>query len=640
MPTPTPEQLAILRLGAETNDSFLIDAKAGSGKTYMLGELMCGALRGSTLLMAFNRAIADECKQRFGSRLSFEQSLDTNICTVHSHGLSAFRRAGAKPKTLDSKVAFMLKDMLSAEASKDDDIWRNMGKVSRLVSMAKAAGFGLSSTHEQFPSATDTDAWLSLAEHFALDADLTGDTTIEEVVDYAQRVLRASNSRTNSIDFDDMIYLPLLLNMPLPLYDNVLIDEAQDINATRRELAFRSIAPGGRIIAVGDPNQAIYGFTGADAASLTNIAARIAAWSSQPCPILPLSICWRCDSRIIAEAQEIVPEIKPRPGTADGQVTTIPFISQPPARFSQTGTEADLFQLALPGDAILCRLNKPNVATCLGFLRRGKRARIEGRDLGKRLEYHVTRTSELYAFEPLSSTILDLDTYEEQEVGNLAAKNKSEATIALFEDEVDAARLIIERCIEVNPHAMWADFQSMIADLFGDNISNSQTITLSSVHKAKGREWPRVFILGWKDYMPFHLATQPWEIEQEHNLRYVAITRAEHTLFYVTGVQSALDKGEHREVKPAHRVGYEQQGTSYDPDARGYELQGRDAAPVFRHQPAQPTSPPAETSRREISSTQPLFSQASVDKIRLENLEAQQPLITPADLLNLYRKPR
>jgi DNA helicase-2/ATP-dependent DNA helicase PcrA len=65
-----------------------------------------------------------------------------------------------------------------------------------------------------------------------------------------------------------MIYLPLLLNLPLSTYDNVLIDEAQDINATRRELAFRSIKAGGRIIAVGDPNQAIYGFTGADVASL------------------------------------------------------------------------------------------------------------------------------------------------------------------------------------------------------------------------------------------------------------------------------------------------------------------------------------------------------------------------------------
>ena len=160
---------------------------------------------------------------------------------------------------------FILKDLLEVEADRGDDIFRNMGKVSRMVSMAKANGFGLTSVHEQFPAIHNDDTWLDMAEHFNVEEDLVGKTTIEEVIDYARKVLLLSNKRTNSIDFDDMIYLPLLLNMPLPQYDNVLIDEAQDINATRRELAFRSVKPGGRLIAVGDPNQAIYAFTGADA---------------------------------------------------------------------------------------------------------------------------------------------------------------------------------------------------------------------------------------------------------------------------------------------------------------------------------------------------------------------------------------
>ena len=224
----------------------------------------------------------------------------------------------------------------------------------------------------------------------------------------------------------------------------------------------------------------------------------------------------------------------------------VPYLNQRPVNEEP---EADLFDLAQPGDAILCRLNKPNVATCLGFLRRGKRARIEGRDLGKRLEFHVQRACDGYAFQELTSTMMDLDTYEQAEIGKMAAKNKSEAMMALFEDEVDAARLIMERCIESSPKASWPDFQRLIADLFGDDVSNKQTITLSSIHKAKGREWPRVFILGRTDYMPFHLAKMDWEIEQEYNLIYVGDTRAQHILIHVTGVQSALDKGLHREVR-------------------------------------------------------------------------------------------
>jgi DNA helicase-2/ATP-dependent DNA helicase PcrA len=552
--TPTPEQQAIYTLAETSRESFIIEARAGSGKTKVLIDLLA-QISGSSLLMAFNRSIADECKQRAGKILSFEKALDVNISTVHSHGLASFRRAGAKPKTLDGKTSFMLKDMLNAQADKGDDIWRNMGKVSHLVSYAKAAGFGLDSISENFPAIGNVRAWHLLAEHFAVEDDLIGDTTIEEVIEYAQQILNLSNKRTNSIDFDDMIYLPLLLNLPLPQYDNVLIDEAQDINATRRELAFRSIKPGGRLIAVGDPYQAIYGFTGADALSLENIGKRI----GHEVRTMPLSICWRCDSRIIGEAQKIVPDIQARPGAGEGQVLTVPYIAAPPPperAQEQRGYQGqngygseDLFSLAQPGYAILCRLNKPNVATCLGFLRRGKRARIEGRDLGKRLEHHVQKAADGYAFQPLDETLMELDVYEQQELGKMASKNKSEASMALFEDEIDAARLIIERCTEENRKASWADFTRLLGELFGDNIPPSQVITLSSIHKAKGREWPRVFILGRDSYMPFHLAKQDWEMEQEHNLIYVATTRAERTLIYVTGVQSAIDKGEHREVK-------------------------------------------------------------------------------------------
>jgi superfamily I DNA/RNA helicase len=66
----------------------------------------------------------------------------------------------------------------------------------------------------------------------------------------------------------------------------------------------------------------------------------------------------------------------------------------------------------------------------------------------------------------------------------------------------------------------------------------------------------RVFILGYSDYMPFHLAKALWEKEQEQNLIYVAKTRAERTLVYVNGVQSALDRGLHRKVHNAYTQRY------------------------------------------------------------------------------------
>jgi DNA helicase-2/ATP-dependent DNA helicase PcrA len=58
-------------------------------------------------------------------------------------------------------------------------------------------------------------------------------------------------------------------------------------------------------------------------------------------------------------------------------------------------------------------------------------------------------------------------------------------------------------------------------------------VTLSTVHKSKGREWPRVFLLGQEKYMPSKYARQAWQLEQEMNLIYVAYTRAMSELIFV-----------------------------------------------------------------------------------------------------------
>jgi superfamily I DNA/RNA helicase len=54
------------------------------------------------------------------------------------------------------------------------------------------------------------------------------------LIHYACRVvienLPAQNHKMTEIDFDDMLYLPLVLSLPIPKYDLVLTDESQDFN--------------------------------------------------------------------------------------------------------------------------------------------------------------------------------------------------------------------------------------------------------------------------------------------------------------------------------------------------------------------------------------------------------------------------
>lgn len=543
MPSDTPEQLAIFEHLATTPLPLLIDAKAGSGKTTtVISALSRGCVAGASLVLAFNKAIAEEIKARFAAASpSFLIAANTNISTVHAHGLRAFASRG-KPQVQGGKLNFMLRDQVASYRD-DDDARRNTRHIARLTSMAKNAGFGLKAcdSRETFPSIGDKAAWEDLVEHFNLDAELEGQFKTQDLISEAITLLESSNKRLGMIDFDDMVYLPLLLDLPLPLYDNVLIDEAQDINATRRELAFRSLKrPKARIIAVGDPNQAIYGFTGASVDSLDAIRRRC---DPSP-PTLPLSICWRCDDAVLDEARKIVPTIRTaQHKQGKGSVWKVPFRSEPDGK-GYAGE--DFLALPAPGDAILCRLNKPNVATCLGLLRRGTPARIEGRDLGAKLLGHVKKASESWAFSPISDSIGDLESYLQLETAKLISKQR-ESAIGMLEDEVGAAQLLIERVVETKgPKARFTDLEALTATLFADDVQKHSTVTLASVHKAKGREWRRVFILGRYDYMPFHRATLPWEEVQEQNLIYVAVTRAEAELYYVTGVQAAIDAGLHR----------------------------------------------------------------------------------------------
>ena len=68
-----------------------------------------------------------------------------------------------------------------------------------------------------------------------------------------------------------MIYMPIKENLGFEQFDWVFIDEAQDTNNVRRELACRLLKKDGRLVAVGDTYQAIYGFTGADSDSIEQI---------------------------------------------------------------------------------------------------------------------------------------------------------------------------------------------------------------------------------------------------------------------------------------------------------------------------------------------------------------------------------
>lgn len=279
---PSPQQLSIFDFVSNDTRSLIVEARAGSGKTTTLVEL--AKLIPSSklaLFLAFNKNIASELQSRL--------PLNIQAKTFHSHCFSALQRNLPKrPKVEQDKVRWILQDSLSRS-----DLFKYGKYVTRLVGYAKNAGLGTDILSD------DHVSWFALVDHFSLQGDsenFNEDTAIE----IAQSTLAKSNEETWRIDFDDMIYLALLRNVSFDKCNFVMLDEAQDTNGVQRALVHRMLAPDGRLIAVGDPFQSIYGFRGADVDAMDTLAKEFS------CVTLPLSVSYRCSIEVVKEAQRVL----------------------------------------------------------------------------------------------------------------------------------------------------------------------------------------------------------------------------------------------------------------------------------------------------------------------------------------------
>ena len=101
-----------------------------------------------------------------------------------------------------------------------------------------------------------------------------------------------------------------------------------------------------------------------------------------------------------------------------------------------------------------------------------------------------------------------------------------------LEDKVECLRCFCEGALEL------ADISASIDKVFGIGCKGEQLplegTLLSSIHRAKGLEANRVFLLR-PELLPHPMAKTPQAKEQENHLRWVATTRAIHSFMYVDG---------------------------------------------------------------------------------------------------------
>lgn len=468
---PSKYQEAIFEHIKNSNENAVIEAVAGSGKTTTLIESMKLLSKGQKdiIFIAFNKHIADEMVKRVPNGIE--------VKTMHSFGLEQIRRAYRNAKLDTNKMKRVIKDISDIlELKKKQDLNKYIDVITSLVNLLR------------FNMCDD----VITAKQIALKHQLPA---TDELIYDAFTVIKHMNFRRDIIDFTDMIYIPALEDIKVSEYSLILVDECQDLSLCQIQLLMKMKGEGGRIIAVGDRNQSIYGFSGADDESFTKMC------QIPNTKLLPLSISYRCSKEVVKWAQKIVPTIEFSESSPEGIV-------------NQNASIKDIKE----GDFILCRTNSPIISLALQLLSQGRRVQIKGVDIGERVIKRLegTRASNLQ-----SAIKIMWNQYEQ---ACEADEQESEINLIYMRDIITACETLIQGCNTID------DVKAKVKSLFCEDFQSG--ITLMTAHKSKGLEAENVHII-MPDMMPLKNAFLEWEKVQEQNLHYVAITRAKNTLNYI-----------------------------------------------------------------------------------------------------------
>jgi DNA helicase-2/ATP-dependent DNA helicase PcrA len=500
----SPHQIAVFDWMREGTGSRIVKAVAGSGKTSTIVHGL-NAVRDNCRVLAFNSAIAKELAKRVPAGVDAR--------TAHSACFRALRRAAPELKLNPNKLYPLARDMAGGLKLPLGTRRAFIANGVNLVSKAKCFGVGAILPDEP-------GTWRDVAERFDLDPD-------RDSLDFAHQLLAASVHKTRKdleIDFDDQIYHVLLDDVRMEQFDTLCVDEAQDLSALNHEIVRRTLAPGGRVLPIGDPHQSIYAFRGADGQSFAHLAEMF------HCQEMPLTVSFRCSQAVVAHAQSLVPYIEAFHAAPEGEVVehAIP----------------DWSAMCPSEDVVLCRSNAPLIKLALSLITRGLGVKILGKDITAGLKKLALR------FESTSLKALrrDLDEWLAFETERLVEADQ--------QAKVDAAadkHACLIAAMEALPPSATVDRLIERLDSLFDNRNG--VLELATVHQAKGLEWERVHILRHDLLLPKWLAARAEReketlgqvtpatalaVEQEKNLKYVAYTRAKHGLYILeNGIERA-----------------------------------------------------------------------------------------------------
>jgi len=452
-------------------DNLVVIARAGTGKSTTIRELCARLKPRRVLVCAFNNKIRDDLAERLRT------SPHVTVKGLNQMGFgTAIKRVNRTLEVDRWRVQDYVRKLIP-------DVYKDArGEVAKLVTMCMVT---LSTSEEAI-------------DNCMYEYDLRPAASAEKPlwIRWVQQTLEWSlRTDHTSISFTEQVYIPAVLNLSTGNFDVVIVDEAQDLSPAQLRLVMNAIRPGGRVIAVGDPAQAIYHFNGASADSIDKIIIETGAKT------LPLSITYRCPTEVVRLVNPLVPDFESGPGAPRGVVDSV------------GGKE--FYKRVDEGDVVISRTNAALTKVALELIASGKRARIVGKDIGAQLTKLVTIGSQFG--DSIPSMLTALTDYVSEEGEKLEAARKEDKAEEL-RDNLDALRALSSNCSDLGK------VQQKIINLFNDDDVTRGTIPCMSTHKSKGLEFDRV-----------------WQLETTFNPKgsdgancyYVAATRAKAELYLV-----------------------------------------------------------------------------------------------------------
>lgn len=535
-------------------------AGAGSGKTRVLTHRIAYRARNNaldpsrTLAVTFTRKAATELRSRLAS-LGLRDGVTSG--TFHSIAYAQLRqrweeRGVRPPELLDRKVSFVSRLMSAKQRPYAIDV---VGEIEWAVArMVSPEDYEREAQRAGRSTALDSGAIASIYERF-----------LKEKL------------RKRLVDFDDLLRLAVRDLEADPVYAaaqqwrfrHLFIDEFQDVNPLQFRLVKAWLGPESDLCAVGDPNQAIYAWNGADARYMVDFESYFPGAHT-----IVLDRNYRSTPQILAVANAVLAEgggktlIRLRSEQRDGPVPAV--ISHDNAteesrsiarevrdRHSQgkgwsrqavlVRTNAQALQIVeefkrngiphtIRGAASL--LTQPEIRDALTVLRQATSLDVGLADVEDSLRqrapgYFARQQSQAARTDPESSEGLDPPRHPDEPA---STSNPSDADVSMTDERVanllELIRLGREYLV-LDPTGGITGFNSWLrSTLQGDDRAAGDVVEVMSFHAAKGLEWPVVHLAGLEEgYVPIHHAKElPAAIAEERRLLYVAMTRAREEL--------------------------------------------------------------------------------------------------------------